>query len=240
MSNEITTQQPQPPDNFRHYDPTVQGADGDDSRSGTSLKERLKYTNEATWEDTNGTDFTGKHLLAVDVRRTEVKWGDGVPVEVIELGPGERYRDLDAVNEATDRSEWREGPDGKLQGPWQRQHVLELIDIATMAAYSWPTSTVGGSIAIRELIERIQRMRRFRGENVYPAVELTHKHMKTRFGGRERPHLEVCGWYRVGEHGVEVANTPARPALTKIPTQPPLQAVHEPSRKEELNDEIGF
>jgi hypothetical protein len=238
MNTEIVKQQVQPLDNFDHYDDTVQTVDGDGERGpGRLTGTLLKFTNEAIWENSDGTDFSGKQLIAVNVRRTEVKWGDGVPVEVIELGPGDKYRDLDALNTTIPQTEWREGPDGKLHGPWQRQHVLELIDIRTMEAFSWPTSTIGGSIAIRELVERIQRMRRFRGDHVYPAVVLDHKHMNTRFGGRERPHLQVAGWYRIGDHGVEAVSDTPRAMLQQAP-QPNLQPVSEPSLREELNDEL--
>jgi hypothetical protein len=240
MTTVATQPQPRPLDNFASYDDSVQTVDGDRDRSSLLPGTRLKFTNEATWESPEGVDFSGKHLLAVNVRRTEVKWGDGVPAEVIELGPGERYRDLDAVNETIDKSEWREGPSGQLQGPWQRQHVLELIDVKTMETLSWPTATVGGSIAIRELVEKIQRMRRFRGEHVYPLVKLDHKPMRTRYGGRERPHLEVLAWFRVGDHGVQSIDASARLALTRVATEPPLQSVQEPTLREELQDHVPY
>ena len=239
MTSEVVRQQAQPLDNFDHFDDSVQTVDGDSERGpGRLIGTLLKFTNEARWEDTDGTEFSGKNLIASNVRRTEVKWGDGVPVEVIELGPSDKYRDLDALNESVPRNEWQEGPDGKLHGPWQRQHVLELIDIETMEAFSWPTSTIGGSIAIRELVERIQRMRRFRGDHVYPAVVLDHRHMNTRFGGRERPHLQVMAWYRIGDHGVESVGNDAPRPLLQSGAQAPVQKVAEPSLREELRDEL--
>ncbi len=241
MISEVVRQQAQSLDNFDDYDDTVQTVDGDGERGpGRLTGTLLKFTNEASWENSDGTDFSGTNLIASNVRRTEVKWGDGVPVEVIELGPSDKYRDLDALNATIPQSEWREGPDGKLHGPWQRQHVLELIDIRSMEAFSWPTSTIGGSIAIRELVERIQRMRRFRGDHVYPAVVLDHKHMNTRFGGRERPHLQVMGWYRIGDHGVESVGNDAPRPLLQSGAQAPVQKVAEPSLGEELDDELPY
>jgi hypothetical protein len=240
--NEVTRLPTQPMDNFGSYDDSVQTDDGNE-RVGSLVGIRLMFTNEASWVGVNGVNYTDKHRLAYNVRRTEVEWGtdDGPPLQVIELKPGEQYRDLDKVNAAIDKSRWREGPDGRLQGPWQRQHIFELVDIETMEVFSWPTSTTGGSICIREIVDKICRMRRFRGEYVYPLVKLSHTHMRTRFGGRERPHLEVLGWYRLGDHGTAVAAAPPPPMLTSsAAAQSPLQQVTEPSTSEELNDRIPF
>jgi hypothetical protein len=245
--NEVAKHKERPVDNFDSFDDSVQTVDGsNNNRAGRLVGTQLKFTNEVTWETAEDADVSGKNFLAVNIRRTEVKWGDGVPVEVIELGPNDKFRDLDLVNQAVPQSEWREGPDGRMQGPWQRQLVVELLDVKTMATFSWPTATVGGAVAVRELVERVQRMRRFRGEHVYPYVKLDHKHMRTRFGGRERPHLEILAWYRIAERGVEAVDTTPRLALDKAPAQQPLpstaplQPVSEPSREEELDDKIPW
>jgi hypothetical protein len=240
-SNEVTTPAAKPLDNFSTYDDAVQTVDGDNSRSGLLAGTRLKFTNEVRWMTVDDDDFTGKHLLVVNVRRTEVRWGreQGPPLETIELGPNDKYRDLDQVNSSIPKSEWREGPNGP-QGPWQRQGVLEFIDIKSMASYSWPTSTIGGGICIRELTDRVNRMRHFRGVWVYPLVKLDHKFMRTKYQGRERPHLEIVEWYHIGPSGVELAAVPAQLALTKVPTEPALEKVQEPSTEEELNDRIPY
>jgi hypothetical protein len=247
--SEIVKKQAQPLDNFADFNDSVQPVDGDaDQRVGLRLAGILvKFTNEARWETREGTDLTGRELLAANVRRTEVKWGEDAPVEVIELGPGDKYRDLDAVNETVPKSEWREGPDGKPRGPWQRQHVLELVDVATMERFSWPTSTIGGSRAIIELRDRILLMRKFRGGDVYPLVVLADTFMPTRFGGRQRPHLPVKGWVRVGEGSIEPISTAPRPQLMAPVTPaassqqaPTLQSVSEPTLQEQMGDKVPW
>ena len=56
----------------------------------------------------SGDNFTDRVLLAGDIRRMEVKWIDGRPApESRELKQGEKFRDLDAVNELCPQSEWR-------------------------------------------------------------------------------------------------------------------------------------
>jgi hypothetical protein len=192
----------------------------------------LKFTNIADWVNSEGTSFLGKPLVVCRKRRTEVKWGpDNTPVEVIELAPDEPRRDLDQVNADCPQSEWREGPDGKLHGPWVYQQVIEFIDPTTLELYSWPTATIGGSIAIRELVERVALTRRLRGSDVCPLIELARKHMNTRFGGRERPHLEIKDWVRLGDRGIEKVGTDTRPLL---------QRVAEPSLGEELDDKLPY
>jgi hypothetical protein len=235
MSNEVVKQQAQLPEHFGYAD-----EERDEDGLSGQLNTRIKFTNTAAWKIADiDVDITGKKYLAVNLRRFEIKWINGVREDVVELGPHDKFRDLNALNEACDKSEWSEGLDGKLRGPWQHQRVVELIDIATMDALSWPTSTTGGKIAIEELKHKIERMWRFRGL-VYPLVELGHTRMKTRFGPRERPHLPVSGWYRIGEHGVESAEQ-SRLALDKAsPQQQALQKVSEPSTSEELNDKIPW
>jgi hypothetical protein len=80
------------------------------------------------------------------------------------------------------------------------------------------------------------------GENIYPTVALAHKHMRTKYGGRERPHLEITGWVRIGEHGIETVGTDPRPQLQHgaATTTPGLQQVSEPSLQEEMRDEIPW
>jgi hypothetical protein len=225
VMSEVVKPKPQPLDNFGSFDDSIQGVD-DDGRSGGILAGlRLKFTNTARWETPDGVDYTGRELTVINVRRTEVYWSkDGLPKEVRELAPGEKYRDLDAVNESLPRSEWREGQDGKPCGPWQPQHVLELVNLEDMQRYSWPTSTIGGTRCICDLRDRILLMRRFRGENVYPKVRLTDTFMPTRHGGRQRPHLEIKGWIKIGAGETEALPPPQQqPAAlpqTSLPAAP--------------------
>ena len=99
------------------------------------------------------------------------------------LKAGEKIPDLEKRNEETPKSEWVEGFDGKPKGPWQAQHIVYLVDPISIDQYTYPTATIGGGIAVRELIDRIIWMRRFRGNAVYPIVQLTTRFMKTRYGG---------------------------------------------------------
>ena len=165
----------------------------------------MKFTNEAQWTTRDDDEIaTDLELIAVDVQRVVQKWQDGLPAETRILEPGEKFPDLEALNAEVPQSEWVEGPDGKLRGPWQAQHILYLLDPGTMDKYTFPTGTVGGRIAVGELRDKLIWMRRTRGPNVYPVVTLSDTHMRTRFGGRQRPHFKIVRWVRLGGEGGEV------------------------------------
>jgi hypothetical protein len=131
------------------------------------------------------------------------------------LGPDEAFPDIDALNEKTPRSEWREDPfkPGEMKGPWMKQSVVHLIDPATMAQYSFPTSTKGGFAAVRELRKKIVWMRRLRGGKVYPVVHLRDTFMPTQFKGRQRPDFKIVRWISFSPDD-EAQTLPAPPTLS--------------------------
>jgi hypothetical protein len=171
------------------------------------------------------------------------KWKDQMPIETIVLEPGQKFPDIEALNEKTPRSEWTKGPDGQPRAPWQAQHIVYLLNPETMDRYSFPTGTVGGAIAVREVVDKCKWMRKFRGTHVYPVVLLADTHMRTRFGGRQRPHFIVKRWVNLGPDE-KALPAPEPPALesgaTKAEPSPGLKTVEEPSLKEQMNDEIPF
>jgi hypothetical protein len=177
-------------------------------------------------------------LVAVDIARVVQKWADGKPVETRILGLSENFPDIEALNEAVPRDQWEEGPDGKPRGPWQAQHILYLLDPATMDKYTFPTGTTGGRIAIGELRDKLVWIRRIKGDNVYAVVTLSDTHMKTRFGGRQRPFFKIVRWTRLGGEGDEAQALPPPPTTPTAQVAVPLAPVQEPSHAEEMNDSV--
>jgi hypothetical protein len=240
MTNEISKPKPVALDNFGTFDDSVEG--DDNSRVGGMLTgTRLKY-DEEKWAIVSGDDFTDRVLLAGNIRRMEVKWIDGRPApESRELQPGEKFRDLEAVNELCPQSEWRDAF-GKMKGPWERQYVIEFVDLETMDQFSWPTSTVGGGIAANELVDRVNKKRRYENRNdLWPYVRLSHCFMKTQWKGRERPDLKITGWYSPPKSEVTLEAAPVAPQLPPAsePVQPqPASSTPDespPARKYELS-----
>src|SRR5262245_58499871 len=181
----------------------------------------LKFNNDSTWTIHDEPMSATREFAAVDVSRNVVKWppdiDGGGPIEVIVLRANEPFPDVEEMNNRVPKAEWRTGPDGNLRGPWQAQHVVHLLDPATMDRCNFPTSTIGGSIAVRELVDRVRWMRKFRGENLYPIVRLADKFMNTRFGGRQRPHFEIVRFVAFGDSGGELIDKPAEPKTLAPP-----------------------
>ena len=198
-------------DGFETFEDGVEGSD-QQATNRVIQGSLIKFTNEATWVTRDGEELPNElELLAIDIARVVQKWVDQLPVETIILEPGQKFPDIEKMNAKVPQAEWAEGPDGKKRGPWQAQHVVYLMNVAIMDRFSYPTGTVGGAIAVTDLVERTKFMRRFRGPDIYPVVRLSDVFMPTRWKGRQRPHFEIVRWVKLdgGKDALPLAETPA-------------------------------
>jgi hypothetical protein len=256
MSNELTTPAARPLDEFDRYTDVIAGAD--EQTSERAIQGQLvRFTNQGQWMLADETLLT-KKLVVANVRRCLTKWGPDNKPETRFLAPGELVPDVEALNEAAPRSEWREGPNGQPQGPYVVQQLAYMVDPVGLDKFTFPTSTIGGGVAVRDLIDRILWLRRLRGNAVYPLVQLTNRFMNTRWGGRPRPHFEIVQWITLDPSGGMIPTDdprqlppqqPAQQAAPKAaPQQPvakpldaaPLRTVEPPSVSEDLNDKIPW
>jgi hypothetical protein len=167
---------------------------------------KIKFTNDAHWlADADEVD-PEREFLVVQIDRVRQKWLDQRPVVTEVLQPNEAPN-IEALNEAAPKEEWRDRF-GKPEGPWQFSYVAYLLDPATMGAFTYPTATTGGYLAIDALKDATVRARMLQGANYFPVVTLGHVHMNTAFGGRERPELVIKRFVPIG---------PAAPALAPKP-----------------------
>ena len=180
-------------------------------------------------------------LIAVDVVRIAQKWVNQEPAETVVLAPDEKPC-IDERNAAAPRSEWGEDFNGNPRGPWQFQLIVYLLDPGTMDRFTYPTGTIGGQIAVRELADKVKWMRRFKGDRVCAVVALSDVFMPTRFGGRQRPHLAIKRWVALGSGALAAPATTAIPLAAQPKVEPlPIETVAEPTLKEEMGgDEIPF
>jgi len=186
---------------------------------------KLKFV-DPDWT-ADGIPCNDRVLVCYDRNYAAIHWGDGAPIEVRVLARGEPAPDLKALNAVIPKEQWRDGFNGQPEPPWQLQRVLEFLDPETAERLSW--------------------RRRLRGEDVYPRVRLTHRSMPTKFGGRERPYLEIVGWVRFGAHGgLEAIESNIQPETQQrcIGSTAPataMQSVSEPSLSEEMGgDTVPF
>jgi hypothetical protein len=241
-------------DGFDGFTDEAEGGDQDQDQfvGGRVIQgTRINFTNEATWVDAAKQKLPADlELMVIDIGRVVQKWGkDGLPSEPpIILAPNQKFPDIKAMNEKCPKTEWRERF-GKLEGPYQAQHVVYMLDPKTMNKYSWPTSTTGGSICVSDLVEKTQLMRRFRGQRVYAVVKLSSTLMSKRYN-RQRPDLVVLRWVTLDGSGALAA--PETPSITGPATTTPadsktaateqlgMRTVTKPAAKEVTGDEIPW
>jgi hypothetical protein len=135
--------------------------------------------------------------------------------------------DPDELNAKIPQSEWPIDRNGNRVPPWKLTYVVYLLDPRTCEKFTYISATIGARIATETFADRVAWMRRLRGNNVVPLVELTSKQMKTRFGTKQRPEFKIDNWHLLGDGGA-----PEQLAL------PRLTPVEPPSTEEELDDEI--
>jgi hypothetical protein len=105
-----------------------------------------------------------------------------------------------------------------------------------MKRYTYVASTIGGNIAITELVQQVKDARIVHGPDTYAKVRLSDTWMKTSYSpeGRQRPHFIVTGYTRKrGESGKLVE----LPDLTETAK---LEQLAKPTAKRVLDDEIAF
>jgi hypothetical protein len=184
----------------------------------------LKFVDGA-WSESGITMPKGTKLLALSTNTILQRWQGGRVVETITTKPLPDPAELSAQIK-----EWELGPDGTPRAPWVLTFVTYLLNPATCEMFTLANSTIGARIATQTLADRVAWMRKLRGNNVVPEVELSAKPMKTRFGVKQRPEFKIIGWHLLG--GNETAPKQiASPGLTKV---------EPPSLREELDDELPF
>ena len=201
---------------------------------------QIKFTNAYTWVTRAGEETpTNEDFIASNVKRVEAKWtkNKNAPPETRVLLPGEKFRDMKKLNEETPKSEWIEGPNGQLKGPWENQHYLYLLD-RLMKRYTYVASTIGGNIAVSELVQQVRDARMVYGPDAYAKVRLSDTWMKTSYSkdGRQRPHFIIVGYTRRrgGGGGGKLVELPDLTETEK------LEQLAKPTAKQVLDDEIAF
>jgi hypothetical protein len=235
----------------------LDGYDGFTSESVTGLNEStflaplVKFTNDYRYVLRDGTELPrDKEYIAADVRRHVVKWSpdrDQAP-ERYPLAPGEKWPDLEARNESTPKSEWVEGPDGNLKGPWVAEYQVLLLD-ETMAQFLFVTQTDGGRRCVSDLAHQTQLMRKVHGKPVCPVILLSDTLWSKRYK-RQRPHFEIKRYVVLGGQA-QPAELPgpnstleggeaAKPEAAKPAEKLTVKEVEPVSRQDELNDAIEY
>jgi hypothetical protein len=177
-------------------------------RSGGNLfGELLKFSGKTgVWTSgAQGVEVPlGTQLVAIvpELVAGFVKWQDGELVEQVMQPITESYdpRVLRTSLGDTDQAQWPKGHDGKPEDPWREGALLPLKDLKTGAEYTYSTSSVGGTRAIKHLISTYAWQLRAAPEtttNHLPVVELgvrSYKHADRKRGTIYNPVLDGVDW----------------------------------------------
>jgi hypothetical protein len=203
-------------DGFDDTEDGVEGADEQQYDGRVIQGEKLKFSNDSVWLTPDDEEFlAARELCVIDTQRVVQKWIEQVAVETMFVPLQSKWPDLDKLNANCPKTEWRKDFNGKDVGPWQRSRVVYFIDLNTMEKFTWPSSTTGADIAVREFRDKVAMMRKLRGARVFAIVTLSDRYMPTRFGGRQRPDLKIVRWIMMGPDGQ------ALPAPSTTPSLPP-------------------
>jgi len=179
------------------------------------------------WSCTDDSDPPAQFVV-LDTSEALQRWEDQMPVETIRKTADEPLPDVAELNAAIPQDEWEDGIDGTPRPPWQHQFVAYLLDPKDASIYTYLNSTTGARIAVERLQSRMRWMQALRGVGVKPIVTLGSRPMKTKFGKKERPEFVIEKWVALDGNGGAAVETPQ------------LTAVKEPTRQEDLKDEIRF
>jgi hypothetical protein len=174
-----------------------------------------------------------RRLVAVETDTILRRWYETRVVEEIKAKP---LPDLDNLNIAIPKSDWEVDLNGDPSPPWERAHIVYVLDLDTAERTTFISATKGAAVAVSRLKDKVAWMRRLRGANVVPLVELTWAPLPTRYGMRKRPEFKVIGWVDLSSGG---GSLPPASGPKQLPPIEPKK-VEELSIREDLDDDRRF
>jgi hypothetical protein len=173
---------------------------------------RLGWNSTKHWNDRDGLAVPPEMFLK-GIDEALRRWKDG-KAEIIDTKPLPRPDDL---NSKIPVNEWENGIDGKPTPTWQHIAAFYFINLSIGETYTYASATKGAHFAYEHIRDAVANMRALQSERMKPLVRLSERPMKTKFGPRTRPHLEIIGWKSLGEDGLPL---PTPPTPRAGPTPP--------------------
>jgi hypothetical protein len=138
-------------------------------------------------------------------------WQDSVPTAT--EWPDERGHlpDVETLNEQIPEDEWEEDMNGAPRPPWVVTHAAYLLRPSDGAKFTFANSTVGASIAVEKLGDKVKSMQLLHGNGIVPTVQLGARPMTTKFGIKQRPSFDIISWVTVDGSGVRPAMLEKKP-----------------------------
>jgi hypothetical protein len=170
--------------------------------SGSLIKGRgqLKFYHPDQWTLGKGKEEVppGTELIPVKILRVSQQWVNEQrrPITRI-LAAGEKFPDVDALNEAAPPETWR-AAFGQMKGPYENAYIVYFMTLKTREVFTYVANTSGGMMAVRELRESASMARRMDGPAAVPVVLPSHTFMQTKHGGRQRPDFKIDRYVEIG------------------------------------------
>jgi hypothetical protein len=228
-------------DGFAGYTGKTEGEEG-----YSGIENLVKYK-EPKWY-LNGVELPAdEEYIVKRVGRNVIKWhpDKSLAPDRYPVPDGEKFPDLKERNKQTPQTEWVEAPGGQLKGPWAPEHEVVLLN-RTYDELTYVTSTAGGSIAVKQLVKKVNDVRDYHNDNsLHLVVKLSNTFMPTRYDGLQRPHFVFLRAVKYGAGGATTVQLPNRVAesLDKFAANDDAQTVEKPSAKDigkDIGDEIIF
>jgi hypothetical protein len=181
-----------------------------------------RWSESAGWVDRDGLPLPDT-MFVVGYTTTVRRWVDNKPIDITE----HPLPDPEQLNATIPVEQWERGLDGNPRKPWSRTYFIYMVDLKTGALYTYANSTFGCMLCFTNLEEQVALMRMLRGEHVLPIVHLERRPMKTNFGMKTRPHLEIKEWRAIGGSPLVSQSLPLqlpRPATAAAPAAAPSAA----------------
>jgi hypothetical protein len=197
-------------------------AQSDDGFGRSNMSDRLtrgniaKWDAERKWHDRDGLKLPSP-MFVLGVNTALQRWKNQRPETIL----AKPLPDPEVLNAAIPVAEWELDLTGRPRPPWERVVAIYLVDLGTGTPYTYASATTGARICLQE---SVVIMRTLRGAHVLPLVNLEQRPMKTSFGMKSRPHLQIIEWRTPGDGGGNLP-PPSRPQLTgPATTQAPPSA----------------
>ena len=168
-----------------------------------------RWTETTGWVDRDGLPLP-EMVFVIGYTTVLQRWKDQ-KAEVITAHPLPDPKQLNAT--IPDRG-MGVGPGRPAAPAMELTFVIYMIDLKTGAIFTYANSTAAQSSPTTQLEEQIGVMRLLRGEHVLPIVRLEKRPMKTQFGMKSRPHLQIIEWRTPGGGGPKLAPQPPSPQLS--------------------------
>jgi hypothetical protein len=183
------------------------GGDGFNGPTDPPRPNHMRWSAESGWLARDGL-IPPELLWGIATGECLRRWQNGAVTEIT----AHPLPDVDELNKSIPIVEWEKGLDGRPRMPWELTYKIHFVDPLTGEFYTYATPTVGGGICVGAFKQSVVTMRLMKGPTLIPVIRLGQRPMKTKFGMKTRPHIDIEGWLTPPSSTLPA--NPTRPAIT--------------------------